>query len=331
MEKDDLSQHDIRYYDSYSHHGIHEEMLKDEVRTLSYRDAIYQNKHLFQNKIVLDVGCGTGILSLFAANAGAKLVIGIDMSDIIDKAKEIVKINGFSDKILLIKGRMENITLPVDKVDIIVSEWMGYFLLYESMLETVLLARDLYLKEGGLIFPNKATMFIAGIEDAEYKEEKIGFWNNVYGFDFTPIQKLAMKEPLVDTVELRAVVTDPYCLLTLDLYTTKKEDLSFTKEWELKARKKDYIHAIIAWFDIEFHSSGKPVRFSTGPHARYTHWKQTIFYLNHIIDINEGQTIQGTLTNLQNEKNRRDLDIIIEYTFQETETPIHDTCSYLMS
>ncbi|KTW30325.1 hypothetical protein T552_00798 [Pneumocystis carinii B80] len=331
MEKSELSQHDIRYYDSYSHHGIHEEMLKDEVRTLSYRDAIYQNKHLFQDKIVLDVGCGTGILSLFAANAGAKLVIGIDMSDIIDKAEEIVKINGFSDRIHLIKGRMENITLPVDKVDIIVSEWMGYFLFYESMLETVLLARDLYLKEGGLMFPSKASMFIAGIEDAEYKEEKIGFWNNVYGFNFTPIQKLAMKEPLVDTVELRAVVTDPYHLLTLDLYTTKKEDLSFTKKWELKARKKDYIHAIIAWFDIEFHSSGKPVRFSTGPHARYTHWKQTIFYLNHTIDIDEGQTIQGAITSLQNEKNYRDLDIVIEYTFQNSETLIHDTCSYFMS
>ena len=47
--------------------GIHEEMLKDEVRTKSYRDAIYQNKHLFRDKIVLDVGCGTGILSMYGS------------------------------------------------------------------------------------------------------------------------------------------------------------------------------------------------------------------------------------------------------------------------
>lgn len=52
-------------------------MLKDEVRTLSYRSAIYNNKHLFQDKIVLDVGCGTGILSMFAAKAGAKHVYGV--------------------------------------------------------------------------------------------------------------------------------------------------------------------------------------------------------------------------------------------------------------
>ena len=50
------------YFDSYAHFGIHEEMLKDEVRTESYRRSIVNNKHLFRNKIVLDVGCGTGIL-----------------------------------------------------------------------------------------------------------------------------------------------------------------------------------------------------------------------------------------------------------------------------
>jgi protein arginine N-methyltransferase 1 len=52
-------------------------MLKDEVRTLTYRASIYQNRHLFKDKVVLDVGCGTGILSMFAAKAGAKMVIGV--------------------------------------------------------------------------------------------------------------------------------------------------------------------------------------------------------------------------------------------------------------
>ena len=61
----------------------------------------------------------------------------------------------------------------MQQFDIIISEWMGYFLLYESMLDTVLLARDKYLKPGGLIFPDTATLFLAGIEDQDYKEEKI--------------------------------------------------------------------------------------------------------------------------------------------------------------
>lgn len=75
--------------------------------------------------------------------------------------------------ITLVKGKLEDVPLPIDKFDIIISEWMGYFLLYESMLDTVLLARDRYLKPGGLIFPDTATLYLAAIEDADYKEEKI--------------------------------------------------------------------------------------------------------------------------------------------------------------
>jgi len=54
-----------------------QEMMKDEVRTLTYRNSMYHNRHLFKDKVVLDVGSGTGILSMFAAKAGAKLVIGV--------------------------------------------------------------------------------------------------------------------------------------------------------------------------------------------------------------------------------------------------------------
>lgn len=98
-----------------------EHLSCESQRTNSYRNAIFQNAHLFKDKVVLDVGCGTGILSMFAAKAGAKLVVGVDMSNIIDQAKEIVKINGFENQITLIKGKMEEVQLPVDKVDIIVS------------------------------------------------------------------------------------------------------------------------------------------------------------------------------------------------------------------
>jgi type I protein arginine methyltransferase len=116
---------------------------------------------------------------MFAAKAGAKHVIGVDMSSIINKAKLIVEANGLTRKITLLQGKMEEVELPTQhlnngKVDIIISEWMGYFLLYESMLDTVLYARDKYLREGGLIFPDKATIYMAGIEDGEYKEDKIG-------------------------------------------------------------------------------------------------------------------------------------------------------------
>ena len=67
--------------------GIHEEMLKDSVRTGSYRSAIMNNGHLFKGKTVLDVGCGTGILSMFAAKAGASHVVGVRAAVVYGSAK----------------------------------------------------------------------------------------------------------------------------------------------------------------------------------------------------------------------------------------------------
>ena len=116
----------------------------------------------------------TYIYNRFAVKAGAKHVIGVEMSTIIDKAKEIVERNGMTSYITLLQGKMEEIKMPYPKVDIIISEWMGYFLLYESMLDTVIYARDNYLVTDGKIFPDKATIHMAGIEDGDYKDEKIG-------------------------------------------------------------------------------------------------------------------------------------------------------------
>lgn len=82
-------------------------MLKDSVRTDSYRDFIYDNKRIFKDKVVLDVGCGTGILSMFCAKAGAKKVIAVDNSNIIDRAKEIVYENGLGNVITYVLGECE--------------------------------------------------------------------------------------------------------------------------------------------------------------------------------------------------------------------------------
>ncbi|GAA5917764.1 hypothetical protein JCM8208_004848 [Rhodotorula glutinis] len=318
------------YADSYAHFGIHEEMLKDEVRTLSYRNSMWHNKHLFKDKVVLDVGCGTGILSMFAAKAGAKKVIGVDMSNIIDQATKIVAANGFADTITLIKGKMEEVVLPVDKVDIIISEWMGYFLLYESMLDSVLYARDRYLNPGGLMFPDEATLYLAAIEDQEYKEEKIGFWDDVYGFDYSCIKEIALREPLVDTVDLKSVVTNPCKLATFDLLKVTKEQLTFMTKFKLTATRNDYVHAFLGWFDCAFRSCHKPVSFSTGPHAKYTHWKQTVFYLGDMITLQQGESIEGTMSVAPNARNPRDLDIVVDFK-SEGEHPTSERREYRMA
>uniref|UniRef100_A0A8C9H6E8 type I protein arginine methyltransferase n=1 Tax=Piliocolobus tephrosceles TaxID=591936 RepID=A0A8C9H6E8_9PRIM len=263
----DLGAENSEYFNSYNYIHIHEDMIKDEVRTRTYYNAIRKNEHLIKDKIVLDVGCGTGILSFFAAKYGAKHVYSIDKSDIIYTAIKIRDANNFTDKITFIKGLAEEIELPVDKVDIIISEWMGYCLLFENMLDTVLYCRDKWLKKGGLIFPDKAYMYIAGIEDSLYREEKFDCWKNCYGLNFTPILPILKEEVVIDYVDKNFIVTDTSCILELDLNTCTKDNLSFVSPFKLKMTKRDYLHALVIWFDVSFSACHTPISFTTGPYG----------------------------------------------------------------
>uniref|UniRef100_A0A4X2KZX7 type I protein arginine methyltransferase n=1 Tax=Vombatus ursinus TaxID=29139 RepID=A0A4X2KZX7_VOMUR len=236
------------YFDSYAHFGIHEEMLKDEVRTLTYRNSMFHNRHLFKDKVVLDVGSGTGILCMFAAKAGARKVIGIECSSISDYAVKIVKANKLDHVVTIIKGKVEEVELPVDKVDVIISEWMGYCLFYESMLNTVLHARDKWLE--------------------------------------------------------------------VDIYTVRVDDLTFTSPFCLQVKRNDYVHALVAYFNIEFTRCHKRTGFSTSPESPYTHWKQTVFYMEDYLTVKTGEEIFGTIGMRPNAKNNRDLDFTIDLDFK---------------
>lgn len=320
------------YFDSYAHFGIHEEMLKDEVRTLTYRNAMYHNKHLFKDKIVLDIGCGTGILSMFAAKAGAARVFGIECSNIVEYAKKIVEANGLSEIVSIVKGKVEEVELPdgITKVDIIISEWMGYCLFYESMLDTVLYARDKWLQPDGLMFPDRATLFVCAIEDRQYKDEKINWWDDVYGFDMSSIRKVAISEPLVDVVDPKQVVTNACLVKEVDLYTVKKEDLDFSSPFHLQVRRNDYIQALVTYFTIEFSKCHKRTGFSTAPDAQYTHWKQTVFYFDEYMTVKKNDEITGVFAMKPNARNNRDLDFTLEIDFKGDCGEMHEVNHYRM-
>ena len=302
---------DDTYFDSYGHFSIHQEMLSDSSRTKFYHDCIYANRDLFKDKLVLDVGCGTGILSMFAATAGAKKVFGIEMSDVFYQAVDIIKENNLETKVQLLKGRMEDIDLPVEKVDIIISEWMGYFLLFESMLDTVLWARDKYLAPNGYVFPNLCNIQIAGLADKSVFDKNVRFWDDVYGFKMNCMKTAVVREACVTSVNASGICTDMCTLITFDLHNTSRRDLEFKSAFQLKINSDTEMTALVGFFDILWKTPSFSSTCSTSPLEMPTHWKQTVFLLEAHIAVQKGDILDGTLCCSKNLKDPRSLKITI--------------------
>lgn len=130
-------------------------------------------------------------MSIFCARAGAHHVTAIDNATIAEYAKEICK--PYS-QITVLKQNISELTER--KYDIIVCEWMGYFLLYESFIFDIIKARDRLLKPGGLILPDRFAMYVCGLTDTkEFKLEKQSFWRDVYGIDMSCLGKNVLNEP----------------------------------------------------------------------------------------------------------------------------------------
>ena len=159
------------YFCSYAFLYHQKQMLMDDVRMRAYHNAIMQNKSLFEGKVVLDVGTGSGVLAIWAAQAGAAKVYAVEYTDMAVHARKMVEQNGVSDIVEVIQSSVEDLELPC-KVDIIVSEWMGYYLLRESMLDSVIRARNKWMKPEGSMFPSHATMYWAAISSEEDREGK---------------------------------------------------------------------------------------------------------------------------------------------------------------
>ena len=342
---------DRDYFGGYSTRNIHELMLRDVHRTESYRDFIYGNPALFKDKIVLDVGCGTGILSMFAAKAGAKKVYAVDAADIVHQARSIISANGLSGTIEVIHGKMEEVVVP-EKVDIIISEWMGYFLLFESMLPSVLYARDKYLRappsadqplaSATGVYPDRAIMYLSGIETSRARREKVDWWSNVYGFDMSCLvdERERFQGSTVEIIRPEQVITSREVMQEFDCGTVKDRALDFAAEMVLKvgpapkgaeaassssaaavaADGKQQLSAFMVHFDTLFSlHCASVVTLTTAPIAeshpeRTTHWQQAVFHLATPITVQEGDEIRTKLTAKRMAANPRAYSVLLEWT-----------------
>ncbi|CAI8058127.1 Protein arginine N-methyltransferase 2 [Geodia barretti] len=239
---------DVEYFSSYNTLKLHLEMLSDKPRTLAYRTAFETARAFIQGKVVLDLGCGTGILSVFSACLGdSRKVYAVEASDICEQAERVISHNSLSEKVSVIQTKAEDLELP-EKVDLIVSEWMGTMLLFELMIESVLVARDKWLKPDGVMWPSEACLYLAPCSAHSVYNEKVMFWNDVYGFDFSPLIPVTQAEILGHPLHNHVLPEDdclspPATVARLLLKTATLEDIEkITSSFKFKITKDGEFH-----------------------------------------------------------------------------------------
>jgi protein arginine N-methyltransferase 3 len=313
---------DSSYFCSYSGYSVHKDMLQDTARTLAYLDFVKRNRNLFENKVVMDVGCGTGILSMFAVKyGGARKVFALEPSNMAFQAIETIAENGIDpEAITVINAPAEsNETARVlqafgEKVDIVISEWMGYFMIFENMLPSVIYARDKFMKPTGFIAPSKADLYLDATDSMEKYNEFVGFWSDVYGFTMSRMRKRILMDAQLGLFEKDDIVSEQSAtILSMNLNNCPPPPANINVKFDMKFKKSTKLTAFVGWFTVDFQGGDNDVQLSTAPGETKTHWMQTALYVPEPVQVEAGQVYPVTCSVHRCENDHRSLGIIINF------------------
>ncbi|XP_010524707.1 PREDICTED: probable histone-arginine methyltransferase 1.3 [Tarenaya hassleriana] len=302
---DKIEASSAKMYFHYYGQLLHQQnMLQDYVRTGTYYAAVMENRSDFSGRVVVDVGAGSGILSMFAAQAGAKHVYAVEASEMAEYARKLIAGNPLlAKRITVIKGKVEDVELP-EKADVLISEPMGTLLVNERMLESYVIARDRFLSPNGKMFPTLGRIHMAPFTDEFLFTEmanKALFWQqqNYYGVDVTPLYGSAFRgyfsQPVVDAFDPRLLVAPP--MFHVIDFTQIKEEEFYEIDIPLKftASTCTRVHGLACWFDVLFNGSTVQRWLTTAPGAPTTHWYQIRCVLSQPLHVMAGQELTGRL------------------------------------
>ncbi len=263
------------YFLRYGDLELQRRMVSDRWRTDAFAAAIAEVVR--PGDVVLDVGTGTGILAMLAARAGARQVYGVDASEVAQTAANLVKSNDLGDRVRIFRGPAQELELP-EKVDVIVSEWLGHFAFVENMLDDVLTARDRNLVPGGRMMPSRVDLRFAPADDPYlYYRDGPGYWRRpVHGLDLSALEALELRQGRATQTRV-----DPSALLapagrvrSVEIAAAHAESPFGRVDLEFEVARDGVLSGFVGWFDAQLSPS---VWLSTGPTEPETHWSQTWF------------------------------------------------------
>jgi type I protein arginine methyltransferase len=259
---------DEPHHGSYRDVVTHKLMLQDVARTSAYSDAI--RAVVGPSSRVIDFGSGTGVLAIFAARAGAAHVDAIERAAVVQHARRIAELNGHPE--IVFHHGSESDFHTDSRADVIVSEWMGHFLFFESMLEPLIALRERWLKPGGVMVPARVSLTAALVIDEELYEDGAFLEHSPYGIDFTPIADLPLRQSRIIDIEEYQLLSPYIDLGTLDMQQVAASPKRLVGNCVVSRSVTAY--GMVGWFDALL---TKDIVIYTGPNHAATHWRPVFF------------------------------------------------------
>lgn len=266
---------------------FHAGLLMDGARTDTYRRAIAGI--VKPGDVVLDLGSGTGILSLLACQAGARRVYAVESGDVAQLASLVSIANGFDDRIVLLQDSSYRITLP-EKVDVIVTDTLHTFGLQDGLLGSVIDARQRFLKSGGSICPRSIQLVVVPVELPDIYR-RLEIWSaDPLGFDFSPLREFATNNlysvPVEREALRKAFLGEPASVIQIGLRDAETANLS--GEVQITAARPGVMHGLGGWFVAELDEG---VVLSNSPDIMTVSWKNAFFPLDRPVALAEGDAL----------------------------------------
>jgi len=279
----------------YGEFEVHRTMIRDRVRTEAFRRAI--NSVVRPGDTVLDVGAGSGILSIFAARAGAARVYAVERTPIAALAEQLAAANEVAETVCVMHGDVMDVELP-EQVDVIVSEWLGGFGIDEGMLAPVIAARDRWLKPGGVMIPHSVTAWTALVHD-RYLADMIEFLrDNPFGLNLEVLIEDTVNE-IIYSGTFRHLAADDRRSEPSRLWTTHAGRISLEQahaphqaEMLLPIHDHGTANALALWFSAEL---APGISLSVGPGDPPTHWGMTTAPLRSPVELTPGTVVRARL------------------------------------
>lgn len=273
--------------------ALFEAMIDDAVRMDAYAAAL--RTVVREDALVVDIGAGTGVMSILACRFGARHVFAIELDDAIHVARENAAANGVDDRITFIQDLSTNVTLP-QPADVIVSDLRGVLPLFGQHIPSIIHARQHQLSAQGTLLPQLDNLWVAVCEEPQRENDRLKPWDRgAYNIQLPSGSRYISNTIRKARIQPGQLLSEPSCWATIDYRHVDSPNC--TGKVQLKATRPGQASGLAVWFDTRLLDD---IQFSTAPGQPETIYGRMFFPFSKTIGVAAGDhfgiEMQATLS-----------------------------------